>query len=208
VARITKARLRSNAAADQFAPEDLDAFLARLLDGAKPAASVRAGQVSIPDAAKMACCGSIEIVQLVLDRKLNRKWRLAGERGYMSLLLDLEEVRALVRGPDHGGLTGHAISDRLRVADRVAAALIKYKLLRSITVVNPINRCPTVVVPAQEVERFEREFVSLFALARLRRLHFMAVKKELQHAGVEPVFNPKKIGATFYRRASLSGQAA
>jgi hypothetical protein len=55
----------------------------------------------------------------------------------MSLLLDLEEVRALVRGPDHGGLTGHAISDRLRVADRVPAALIKHGHLKSITVINP-----------------------------------------------------------------------
>ncbi|MGY4230403.1 hypothetical protein ACVMIH_007764 [Bradyrhizobium sp. USDA 4503] len=31
----------------------------------------------------------------------------------------------------------------------------------------------------------------------------MAVKKELQDAGVEPVFNPKKIGAAFYRRALI-----
>ncbi len=111
--------------------------------------------------------------------------------------------RTLVRGTDHGGLTGQAITDRLRVADRVSAALIKYRHLRSITVVNPINRCPTVVVPLREVERFEREFVSLFALAKLRGRHFMAVKKELQHAGVKPVFNPRKIGATFYRRAGV-----
>jgi hypothetical protein len=60
-------------------------------------------------------------------------------------------------------------------------------------------------VPAAEVERFERTFASLFAIARQRKRHFMAVKKELQHAGVEPAFNPKKIGATFYRRTSLSG---
>jgi hypothetical protein len=59
-------------------------------------------------------------------------------------------------------------------------------------------------VPAQEVERFDREFVSLFSLARQRGRHFMAVKKELQHAGVEPVFNPRKIGATFYRRAEAT----
>ncbi|MGY3131113.1 hypothetical protein ACVWZM_001795 [Bradyrhizobium sp. USDA 4501] len=31
----------------------------------------------------------------------------------------------------------------------------------------------------------------------------MAVKKELQDASVEPVFNPKKIGAAFYRRALI-----
>jgi hypothetical protein len=42
--------------------------------------------------------------------------------------------------------------------------------------------------------------VSLFALARQRRRHFMAVKKELEDAGVEPAMDPKKVGASFYRR--------
>ncbi|WP_454632791.1 hypothetical protein [Bradyrhizobium cenepequi] len=129
-------------------------------------------------------------------------WWVASE-GYLSLLLDLDEVRALVRGPDHGGLTGIAISDRWRVADRVVAALIRHGHLKSITVVNPVNRCPTVIVPVQEVERFEREYVSLFALAKRRGKHFLVVKKELAAAAVEPVFNPKKIGATFYRGADV-----
>lgn len=197
---VPRIKAAEHGAADQFAPEDLDAFLARLLDGAKPVQAAADRQVTIPQAAHRSFCMSEDIVRLVLDGKLDRKWKLASERGYMSLLLDLEEVRALVRGPDHGGLTGIAISDRLRVADRVPAALIKHGILKSTTVVNPINRCPTVVVLAAEVERFEREFVSLFAIARQRGQHFMAVKKELQDAGVEPVFNPRKIGATFYRR--------
>ena len=122
----------------------------------------------------------------------------------MTVLVDVEEVRALVRGPDHGGLTGMEIKDKLSTTAKVAAALIKHGHMATITVVNPVNRCPTVVVPAQEVERFDREFVSLFSLARQRGRHFMAVKKELQHAGVEPVFNPRKIGATFYRRAEAT----
>lgn len=59
------------------------------------------------------------------------------------------------------------------------------------------------MMPAREVERFAREYVSLFAIARQRGRHFMVVKKELQDAAVEPVFNPKKIGATFYRRDDI-----
>jgi hypothetical protein len=192
-------------AADQFAPEDLDAFLARLLAGARPVKAAAEGRVTIPQAAHRAFCMSEDLVRLILDGKVQQKWKLAGERGYMSVLLDLDEVRALVRGPDHGGLTGTAISDRLRVADRVAAALIKHGHLKSITVVNPINRCPTVVVPAHEVERFEREFVSLFAIARQRRRHFILVKKELNAAGVKPALDPEKVGATFYRRADVKG---
>lgn len=191
-------------AADQFAPADLDAFLAALLNGAEPVAAACDGQVAIPQAAKLAFCMSEEIVRLVLDGMLKRKWRLIPERGYMSLLIDIEEVRALVRGPDHGGLTGLQIKDKLSTTAKVAAALIKHGHLKSVTVVNPINRCPTVVVPIAEVERFEREFVSLFALARRRNCHHMAVKKKLDEAGVKSAMDPKKIGATFYRRRDLA----
>jgi hypothetical protein len=118
----------------------------------------------------------------------------------MSVLLDLDEVRALVRGPDHGGLTGMEIKDRLSTTAKVASALIKHGYLKSVTVINPVNRCPTVVVPVDEVERFQREYVSLFVLARQQGRHFLAVKKELDAAGVLPALDPEKIGATFYRR--------
>lgn len=189
-------------AADRFAPEDLDAFLDRLLDGArKVKAAGDGGRANIPDAARLACCTSEEIVRMLLDRKLARKWRLTSERGYMSVLVDVEEVRSQVRGPDHGGLTGLEIKDRLSTTAKVAAALIKHGHLKTITVVNPVNRCPTVVVPVEEVERFAREYISLFALAKQQGRHFLAVKKELDAAGVEPALDQKKIGATFNRRS-------
>ena len=72
----------------------------------------------------------------------------------MSVLVDVEEVRSLVRGPDHGGLTGIEIKDKLSTTDKVVAALLRHGHLATITVANPVNRCPTVVVPAAEVERF------------------------------------------------------
>jgi hypothetical protein len=68
-------------------------------------------------------------------------------------------------------------------------------------VINSVNRCPVVVVPAEEVARFEAEFVSLFALAKEQGRHFRAVKKELEAAGTKPAFDPEKMGATFYQRA-------
>lgn len=199
---VPRLRAGDHGAADQFASEDLDAFLRRLLDGAKPTKASGRGRANIPDAARFACCTSETVVRLILDSKLQRKWRLTAERGYMSVLVDIEEVRTLVRGRDPGGLTGLQIKDKLSTTAKVASALIKHGHLKSITAINPINRCPTVVVPIHEVERFEREFVSLFALARQLRRHHLAVKKELEAAGVEPVFDPKKIGASFYRRRS------
>ncbi len=205
-AGILKPRLRTadHGAYDMFAPEDLDDFLARLLDGADPVEAAGAGQADIPTAAKAACCGCVEIVQAILDGRLTRKARLAGERGYMAVLVDVEEVRALVRGADHGGLTGRALAERLSVADRVTAKLIAGGHLKTVEVVNPINRCPIKVVPTEEVERFEREFVSLFALAKQQGRHFRAVKKELDAAGVKPAMDSGEVGATFYRRSDVA----
>jgi hypothetical protein len=66
-AGIIVPRPRGDGAADQFAPEDLDAFLARLLAGAEPVVTAAEGQVTIPQAAHRAFCMSEDIVRLVLD---------------------------------------------------------------------------------------------------------------------------------------------
>lgn len=127
---------------------------------------------------------------------------------YLSLLVDIQELRSRVRGPDHGGYTAVALKDRMQTTDRVARKLIAEGHLKSVTVVNPINRCPTVIVPSEEVERFEAEYVSLFALARRQGRHHMVVKKDLDAVGVRPAMDPEKIGATFYRRKRITGTDA
>lgn len=201
---VPRIKATDHGAADLFAPEDLDAFLTRLLDGATPVAAAYTGQVDIPTAAKAACCGSVDVVQALLDGHLTRKARLASERGYMAVLVDVEEVRALVRGADLPGLTSQALADRLRVADRVTRKLIAGGHLRTVTAINPVNRCPVTIVPTEDIERFETEFVTLFALARQQGRHHMAVKKELEAAGVKPALDPEQIGATMYRRRDLA----
>jgi hypothetical protein len=56
-------------------------------------------------------------------------------------MVDVEEVRSLVRSPDQGGFTGMDLKDKLSTTTKVAAALIKGGQLKMVTVVNPINRC-------------------------------------------------------------------
>jgi hypothetical protein len=53
---------------DAAAPEDLDAFLDRLLDGARSVKAAKANQVNIPEAARLAFCMSEEIVRLILGQ--------------------------------------------------------------------------------------------------------------------------------------------
>jgi len=203
---VPRLKAADQGAADQFSPEDLDAFLARLLDGAEPVSVAGDFQYGIPEAARRANCSSEEIVRAILDGKIKRKWRLAGEQGYGAVLIDVREIRGLVRGADPGGLTSLALAGRLHVADKVTRHLIAGGHLKTLTVINPVNRCPIVVVPAEEIERFEATYVSLFVLAKQRGKHFRAVKKELEAAGVKPALVPTQVGATFYRRSQVENR--
>jgi hypothetical protein len=89
---------------NRFAIVDLDNFLARLFDGAQTVVKASASQVGIPAAAKRAFCSGAAIVRLIIDKKLKWVGRLAGTEGYLSILVDIEEIREQVRGEDHGGL--------------------------------------------------------------------------------------------------------
>jgi hypothetical protein len=42
-----------------------------------------------------------------------------------------------------------------------------------------------------------------FALAKQRGRHHLVVKKEIEAAGIKPPLDPRKLGATFYRRVEL-----
>jgi hypothetical protein len=194
----------SHGAVDQFAVADLDEFLRRLIDGAEEVKKPKVGQVGIPAAAKRACCSAAEIVRFILDKKLKWVGRLAGADGYLSVLVSLEEIRGLVRGADHGGLTPYRVACTLGVTDRVARALIRLRHLKTVSTVNPVNRCPQNVVMPSEVERFQRKYVSLFGLAKERGRHFRKLKQEMDAGGTKLAFDAEKIGATFYERDTVS----
>jgi TniQ len=197
---------REFGALDQYATDDLDDFLKRLFDGAHTVKKPSPDQVNIPIAAGRCCCPSIQVLRLILEGKLEWVGRHAGIPGYMSVLVDVEEVRAKVRGTEKAGLTGLELKEKLSTTAKVVSALIKHGHLKTITVINPVNRCPTVVVPPAEVERFKQEFVALFALARQHGLHHLAMKKLLEEDAIEPALDPRKIGASFYRRNNLSNE--
>lgn len=109
-----------------------------------------------------------------------------------------------MRGADHGGLKPREVATMLGCADRAVYGLIAVRQLRTCTVINPINRCPQVVIMPEELARFQREYVSLFALAKERGLHFRRVQRELDDRGLEPAFKAEEIGARFYKREDLN----
>lgn len=83
---------RAFAAADKYAVADLDDFVGRLFERAHPVRKPKHNQVSIAAAAKRACCSAEEILTLILGRKLSWVGKLTSERGYLAVLVDLDEI--------------------------------------------------------------------------------------------------------------------
>jgi hypothetical protein len=188
-------------AKDRYAIEDLDDFLQRLLHGAHTVRKPKPGQATIPAVAKRACRSAAEILRLILDRKLSWVGKAAGRHGYLSVLVDLDEIRAKVRGADHGGLTQKEVARVIRTHPKVAGRIIAAGDLKSFVAINPTNQCPQILVKPEEAAKFSKKYVSLFALAHERGMNVKTLKKVLDAAGVEPAFDPRKIGARFYRRS-------
>lgn len=190
---------------EKFILEGLKDFMAKLLKNAKPVRRIPAGAATIPEAAKRACCSAIDIVQAIIEGLPSWVGRLEAERGYMSVLVDVEEMKELARAPEHGGISLREASVLLSTNDRVVQALVDTGHLRSVTVTNPVNRCPQTVVMPDEMERFRATYVSLHELARTTGKGLHGLKKALDQRGISPAFDPDRVGATFYTRASATG---
>jgi hypothetical protein len=187
-------------ALDRFAMADLDDFLRRLLADSARVVNPKPSQASIPVAAKAACCSAAEIIRLVLGKKLSWTGYLSGTQGYLSLLVDINEIKLRVRGAEPGGLSLRKVASLLETHDRAVRALINNGHLDSFMAINPVNRCPQTVVKPEEVARFQKTYISLYQLARDRGQHIKTTKTETMAAGIKPAFNALKIGATFYLR--------
>jgi hypothetical protein len=135
-------------------PRDLDVFLGRLLAGAFDAGAEDGSLVPIPTAVKRASCSAMEIVRLILDRKLTRVMRRPDAAGYPSVLVDPEEVKPFVQGQADGSLSLREVERRLVTATRVVKALIEHGHLPSHVEINPVNRCPRQVVKQDDLDAF------------------------------------------------------
>lgn len=183
---------------------ELDEFIKRLFANAVWVKEPEWPQMTIAAAAKRACCSAMEIVKLILDHQLRWVGSWTATTGYQSILVDVVEIKRLTRG-EYGddNLTMGQAADLLRSTDRVVSALVGSQVLASESRINPINRCPYIAVPRKSVEGFKVQYASLHELARSRRQHMPILKRELAMRGVEPVWPPKQVGASFYLRSTI-----
>lgn len=145
----------------------------------------------------------MDVVKFVLDGRLERVGRDPVADGFVSVLVDMNEVRSLVVGDGVDGITMREMEKELRVTSRVVTSLIDGGFIASQTVKNPVTGWMQPVVPPEELERFRQGYVTLHALARERGEHFRHVKKKLVAMGISPVADPAELNVTLYRRADL-----
>jgi TniQ len=211
---------------DQYAIDDLDAFLAELTMDAESVDRLPAGVADIPTAARKVRCSAADIVRLILARKLAWVGLQRGVDGYLSVLVNIDEVKLAVYGKvftvkpvarvkraktkvtkpvpvlvlQHDGMTHREVCAALRTNYKVVLGLIANGHLADFHARNPINRHIQSLIEPAELERFKEAYVSLHALAKMRGQHHVVVRKEMDAVGIKPVFDHAKVHARFYRR--------
>ena len=186
-----------------YALADLDDFLTKLTAAAEPVQARRTGEYTISDAARRARCSAMDIVGLILHRKLPWTGQLAGQRGYMSVLVRLDEVKALVRKRSDDGLTARRLASYLRTSSHVVKSLVSSGHFTMVEIVNPVSRCAVRVVPPDEAERFRSTYVSIHELSLAYGIHCQTVENRLERAGITPAITREAAKTPFYVRSSI-----
>ncbi|WP_434722877.1 TniQ family protein [Mesorhizobium sp. RIZ17] len=186
-----------------FSRSQLEAFMAALLKKSKRIGAPRPDQVGILEAARRANCAVREIVDLILEGRLAWIGQDGRTSGFKAILVDLEEVCEMTRGPDLPGMTKEQVEEALHVNDRTLKAIIASGLLPTETARNPRKRHLQEVIRLEALDAFRRDYVTLANLAVERRMHFRRLMIELHNAGVQPVLRREVHGATVYRRSQI-----
>ncbi len=191
-----------------FAKRDLDAFLDRLMTDATELAPGDDRFQPITAAAQKATCSAMKVVELILDRSLARVRFRADVTGYLSVMVDPEEVKSLLYERKDAGVSLRDVEKSLRSSTRVVTALIEHGHLSASIKVNPVTRLDQRVVSEEELARFTKQFVTLHSLAKETGIYFRKLANQLSEDEIKPAFDPNSVHATFYERVVVANSVA
>jgi hypothetical protein len=145
----------------------------------------------------------MEVVRLILDRKLAWVGRRVDMTGYASVLVEAAEVKQRVRGEAENVMSSLEVERELRTTFAVVKALIAHGKLPSRRIVNPRTRHSMIVVSRGDFEEFRAEYVSLSELAEERGCNLRKVLVELRDRGINPALDPSIYKARFYKQTDV-----
>ncbi|WP_315810669.1 TniQ family protein [Bradyrhizobium sp. SZCCHNR3107] len=184
---------------------ELKGFLSQLHRDAISVERPATGTMSINFAARRANCTTIDIVRLILDRKLRWVGRHLGRSGYDSILVDINEIRLFVRPNPSADLPFGKARKLLKTNDRALLTLLEIGAIQSKTMPNPVGGQLQRRIPLTELTRFDSTYVSLHRLWREAgvAMTMASFRRELDSRGVRPAPELSGAAATFYRRSDL-----
>jgi hypothetical protein len=187
-----------------FAKQDLDDFMDRLLAKAFDADPDDRSLCTIPVATQRANCSATEIVHLIFDGTIARVGRHPTEHGFLSVLVDSEEVKRHVRGPELQGMKLKDVENKLRVRSNTVKALLDNNHLPCGVALNPAKRYPQRYVKEADLKEFMDRVVCIDMLVRERRTRRKNLRALLDSLGIAPEFVLAEFDLAFYDRRTIS----
>lgn len=195
----------------RYAPEDIDAMLERLLDGAVEVETPSSRQVDIARARHVSLASNTEIMRFIFDNRLKWKGRLAGKTGFHALLLDADECIQLVRDSApamQNFLFAELEQEIVGLNKNSVPFLVTLRKLDEDEEFSPAARRLVPVITRASVEAFRRQYVTAGELCQVYGLHHKQVRSILGKVGIEEEFDAKTVKTTIYDRGRVDAAAA
>lgn len=180
---------------------DLDAFLERLRSTGRIVSKPSKGMKRIVYVAEGIKVPTVEIVQVLLTKRLKNVELLGADRGFQSVLVDKNEVASLLGR--QSGSTGISMSETARVLG-LSARAVEYLLNKgpedgdpALTICGQVRHMGQMrdMVDPVAVEKFQRDFRKLTLIAEDFDATVSAARDLLASTGLRPAWDPEKLGA-------------
>ncbi len=179
---------------------DITTLLARLERDFEPVSDAADHLVPLAKASEKTRLRMTKILELAFSGRLRGARRLEGAKGFEAILVDPMEIKRLLEMPRPGmpaslafmmlGVT--PVAGKHLLADRDDGPCL----------VSEQDAADPWITP-EAMAAFRRDFVIGKRLSLETGLKSGAVDRILKEYGVRPMFDPRRIGATIYRRSDL-----
>jgi hypothetical protein len=141
-------------------------------------------------------------MEMLLNRSLKNVAIEPGHQGIAGFRLDVDEVRQMTAGEDHGCHAVSELQSLIPASFRIVSGLLSGGWIATVERRHPTKRYIQKVVEPETLAKFKEEFVSLGNLASSRRTRTWSLKRQLEQRSIEPKFIVAEM--PFYSRADLT----
>lgn len=184
-----------------FTREHVDGFMADLMRDMRDVGDPSA--LTIADAAKRVPCGAMDIVRLLVERRLPWVGRDGTAHGYLSVLVRPDDVRRILeaKGPT---LTVRGFAEASGIpVERVRHLIYDGSLRSTLVRMNEGGRTAH-AIPRTELARLETDLIGLRELAAAWSVKKAKAAYVLRRCGIQAVRSPIESQRRHYRRTEIA----